>query len=209
MKVIVFGATGNIGRKLVQQSLEKNYRVTAFSRTSSLLANSSSELRTYDGDVTSLTDVRNAVAGHDGVFITLGSGKKRTGTVRSQGTKNIIQAMKDNGVRRLVCQTTLGCGDSKGNLNFFWKNIMFGWFLKEVFLDHELQEDYVKSSGLEWTIIRPAAFTGGPKTGNYKHGFGANERSLKLKISTEDVADFMIKEFRSNNYLMKTPGQSY
>ena len=59
--------------------------------------------------------------------------------------------------------STLGAGDSQGNLNFFWKNIMFGWFLKNIFLDHELQEQYVRNSALDWTIVRPGAFTSGEK----------------------------------------------
>ncbi len=74
-------------------------------------------------------------------------------------------------------------GSCFSNLNFFWKNIMFGWFLKKIFLDHELQEEYVMKSGLDWTIVRPSAFTDGDKTSNYHHGFGANTKSLKLDIS--------------------------
>ena len=98
------------------------------------------------------------------MIIVLGSGKNRNSIVRSEGTKNIITAMQVSGVKRLICQSTLGAGDSTGNLNFFWKNIMFGWFLKQVFLDHELQEEYVRKSELDWTIVRPAAFMDGEKT---------------------------------------------
>ena len=117
--------------------------------------------------------------------------------------------MKSNGIKRLICQTTLGAGDSHENLNFFWKYIMFGWFLKQVFLDHELQEKYVKNSGLDWTIVRPAAFTDGDKTEIYKHGFGANEKAVKLKISRADVADFILKQVSNKSYLYQTPGLSY
>ena len=91
--------------------------------------------------------------------------------------------MKSNGVKRLICQSTLGAGKSQGNLNFFWKHIMFGWYLKGVLEDHELQEKYVMESGLDWTIARPGAFSDGPQTGNYRHGFAADDKSVKLKIS--------------------------
>jgi putative NADH-flavin reductase len=210
MKVIVFGSTGTIGKHLVEQCLDKGYKVSAFSRGLTKTKNQTHpNLTTVEGDVLNSIDVKNAVKGMDVVCIALGSGKNRTSTVRSQGTKIIIEAMKTNGVKRLICQSTLGTGESNANLNFFWKYIMFGWFLKKVFLDHELQEQYVKNSDLEWTIVRPGAFTDGEKTQRYQHGFSADDKSLKLKISRADVADFILKQLDSNSYLYQTPGLSY
>lgn len=210
MKVIVFGSTGTIGKHVVEQCLEKGYEVSAFSRGQSGSKNiSHHNLKIVEGDVLSSMDVQTAIKGVDLVCIVLGSGKNRTSTVRSEGTKIIIDAMKTNGVKRLICQSTLGAGESNGNLNFFWKHIMFGWFLKQVFLDHELQEEYVKKSRLEWIIVRPGAFTDGEKTQQYKHGFSTIERSVKLKISRADVADFILKQFDNSSYLYQTPGLSY
>ena len=210
MKLIIFGATGTIGKHIVEQSLDKAHEVCAFSRSKDHLNKfNHSNLNKIEGDVFNLKDVQNAIKGQDVVIIVLGSGKSRTSVVRSKGTQNIIEAMKMNGVKRLICQSTLGAGESKGNLNFFWKKIMFGWFLKQVFLDHELQEDYVKNSGLDWTIVRPAAFTDGEKTENYRHGFSSVDRSIKLKIARADVANFILQQLDSSRYLFKSPGLSY
>lgn len=210
MKVIVFGSTGTIGTHLINQSLEKGYQVTAFCRDKAKLSDIvHPNLTTVEGDVFNSEDVNSAVKGQDVVIITLGSGKSRKSIVRSKGTKNIITAMQTHGVKRLICQTTLGAGESNENLNFFWKRIMFGWFLKQVFLDHELQEEYVKSSKLDWTIIRPAAFTDGEKTENYLHGFSPTNKSIKLKISRADVADFILKQIGNQQYIRQTPGLSY
>ncbi|MEM7039106.1 MAG: NAD(P)H-binding protein, partial [Bacteroidota bacterium] len=162
-----------------------------------------------DGDVRNPADVEAAIAGNDVVIITLGSGKSRKSDVRSVGTRNIIAAMKQTGTRRLICQTTLGTGESRGNLNFFWKRIMFGWYLKQIFLDHELQEKYVRESGLDWTIVRPAAFTDGPRTTAYRHGFPGTDRRLTLKISRADVADFILRQLTNDQYLHQAPGLSY
>lgn len=209
-KIIVFGSTGTVGKKIVEQSLEKGYEVLAFCRDRQKLKDFAHPyLRIIEGDVFNLKDVNQAVKGQEIVIITLGSGKSRTSIVRSEGTKNIIHAMGVNGVSRLICQSTLGTGDSNDNLNFFWKHIMFGWFLKRVFLDHELQEKYVKSSNLEWTIVRPSSFTDGERTGNYLHGFNSDDKSTKLKISRADVADFILKQVTDQKYLHQTPGLSY
>jgi putative NADH-flavin reductase len=210
MKIIIFGSTGTIGLHLVQQALEKGHEVSAFCRDANKLEMfKHPKLKIITGDVFNPLEVDKAVKVQEAVCVVLGSGKKRKGTVRSQGTKHIIEAMKKNNIRRLICQTTLGVGDSNGNLNLFWKYFMFGWFLKEVFLDHILQEKYVVNSGLDWTIVRPSAFTDGLKTKNYAHGFGLEEKNLKLKISRLDVADFILKQIQSDTYLRKTPAVSY
>lgn len=209
-KIIVFGASGTIGKHVIHENLNNGMQVYAFCRNTAKLNDiQNPNLFLVKGDVYNQSQVSEAIQGMDIVVITLGSGKSRKGDVRSIGTKNIIQAMQKSKVRRLICQSTLGTGDSKGNLNFFWKNIMFGWFIKEVFLDHEIQEEYVKNSNLDWTIIRPGAFTDGDKTETYRHGFAGNDRSVKLKISRADVAHFIQKQITSNQYLCETPGLSY
>lgn len=207
MRLIIFGATGTIGRHLVGQALAQGHEVTAFARNPSALELDHPGLTRCAGDVMDLASVAGAVQGHDATLIALGSGRK--GTVRSMGTKHVIEAMQQHGVRRLVCQTTLGCGDSWANLNFFWKRMMFGFFIKEVFADHQAQEAFVTKSDLDWIIVRPAAFTDGPATGAYKHGFTPSEKNITLKISRADDAGFMLQQLTDDAYLRQTPGLSY
>ena len=207
MRLLIFGSTGSVGRLLVEQALAGNHIVTAFLRNPAKLPVTHANLRIVQGDVLNFRDVEKSMTNQDIVLCTLGAGSK--GKLRAEGTRNIIQAMERNGVSRLICQSTLGAGDSRGNLNFFWKYIMFGLLLKAAYKDHELQENYVKQSSLDWTIVRPAAFTDGPRTENYKHGFGPDATSLTLKISRADVVDFMLKQMRDKKYLRKTPGLSY
>lgn len=211
-KVIIFGSTGSIGQHLLQQADTQNFEVTAFCRNRTKLDDIPlpTPIHIIEGDVLNPVDVSKAIANHDLVIITLGAGKDRKSKVRSQGTQNIIAAMSAHGIKRLICQTTLGAGDSNDNLNFFWKRIMFGWFLKDVFIDHELQEEYVKGSALQWTIVRPSAFTDGALTKSYRHGFSPSQKQkgLNLKISRADVADFLWQQTQSTQYLFKTPGVS-
>lgn len=207
MKIIIFGSTGTIGYQLLLQGLSLNHSVTAFARNPEKLDIEHPNLRIASGNVLDLDSVYKAVQGHDAVLCALGAGRK--GGVRAAGTLNIIRAMEKTGVKRLICQTTLGLDDSKENLNLFWKNVMFGWFLKEAFEDHQQQEKYIKESSLDWTIVRPAAFTDGGVSKNYKHGFSGAEKNLSLKISRADVAMFMLLQLHSKEYLHKTPGISY
>ncbi|NET31503.1 MAG: SDR family oxidoreductase [Cyanothece sp. SIO1E1] len=209
MKLLIFGATGGVGRQVVEQALNQGYTVTAFTRNPAKLDIQHPNLKFFQGDVIALTSVNQAVRGQDAVVCALGAGQKLTGTVRSGGTRHIIQAMEQSGIRRFICQTTLGTGDSWGNLNFYWKYIMFGLILRHVFADHERQENDVKQSSLDWTIVRPGAFIEGGRTGQYRHGFPGTDKTAKLKISRADVADFILKQLADHSYLRQTPGLSY
>lgn len=210
MKVIVFGSTGTIGRHLLSQALDQGHEVTAFCRDAQNLNGlQHPNLQVAVGNVLEPADVARALQGQEAVIVCLGSGKSRKSTIRSAGTRVVISEMQRAGLKRLICQTTLGNGDSRHNLNFFWKHIMFGWYLKQVYLDHELQERLVMQSQLDWTIVRPSAFTDGPHTKQYLHGFSPEDRRISLKISRADVADFLLRQLDSVRYLHQTPGLSY
>lgn len=126
MNVIVFGATGTVGKLTVEQLLDAGHKVTAFARHLEKLAIEHGDLTLAAGDALSADDVMAALPGHDAVVVTLGAGMSRKSVIRSEGTMNVINAMHAHGIRRLICQSTLGTGDTWRNLNFFWKRIMFG-----------------------------------------------------------------------------------
>jgi putative NADH-flavin reductase len=202
MKIIIFGASGTVGIEIVKQALEQGYVVTAFVRNPEKMKSiNHANLEIFKGDVLNMQDVDAAVKNQDAVFCALGDG--RIGKVRFSGTKNIIDAMRKSGVKRLVCQTTLGMGESYGNLNFLWKHIMFGMLLKRAFKDHQLQEEYVVASNLDYTLVRPSALTSGNIKNNYRIGFDGTERKLSLEISRAEVADFMLGQLKSGKYLKK------
>ncbi|MDH3465564.1 MAG: SDR family oxidoreductase [Gammaproteobacteria bacterium] len=207
MKVLIIGATGTIGRELVSQALARGHEVTAFARDPSKLSPAAPASTVAQGDALDPASIESHMPRHDAVVIALGAGSQ--GRIRSQGTQHVIQAMKNHGVRRLVCLSSLGVGESSGNLNFFWKYIMFGLLLRRAFADHVLQEEYVRQSGLDWTIVRPGAYTDGELTKSYRHGFPADARGLKLKVSRADVAHFMLEQLDDDRYHLKSPGISY
>ncbi len=208
MKVIIFGATGSVGKHVVEQSLEQGHQVTAFARSPDKVAASHSNLQTYKGDAFNYEQVADAIKGHDAVIIVLGS-SKLTGTIRSDGTRNIVKAMEQNGIKRLICQSTMGVGDSNEQLNFYWRHIMFGFILKAVFKDHVLQEQIVKNSQLDWTIVRPAGFTDEAPKNSYRHGSQIVKSELTYKIPRADVAHFILQELKEGQYQYQTPSVSY
>ena len=211
MKILVFGASGGTGRELVKQGLAQGHEVTAFVRDPAKIDDvHHANLSVLSGDVLEPADVGNAVAGQEAVLVAIGAGPKRT-TIRDEGTRTIVKAMQEAGVKRLVCMSSLGVGDSRKNLPFFTKHIVVGIFLRHPFADHERQEAVVRASSLDWTLVRPPHLKEGPHTGNYQHGFAVTTtyKDIEGWISRSDVADFMLKQIADDTYVHGTPGVSY
>ena len=191
MRMTIFGATGTIGVQLTEQALASGHEVVAFTRDRTKLGIHSPNLRLVEGDVLRPNDaMHEAIRGSSAVMVVLGNGIR--GGLRHQGTTNIIDVMKREGVNRLICQSTLGAGQSFEQCNWLWK-LIFRFPLRHVLADHNKQEGAVRGSGLDWTIVRPAAFTDGSRTGEYLALPEQSSRRLKLKISRADVADFMLR----------------
>ena len=194
MNVLIVGATGQLGKLVTQTALNANHSVIAFSRRPEKLQLTHPKLRLHAGDVQAETDIDAAVTECDAVIVTIGAGMSRSGTVRSAGTQNVINAMREHGVKRLICQSTLGAQESWSNLNFYWKVIMFGAIIKPVFKDHERHEQTVQDSELDWTIVRPSAFTDKPGRGDYLVDIQPGQRHLTLKISKQEIANFLVAQ---------------
>lgn len=89
------------------------------------------------------------------------------------------------------------------------KYLIVPLLLRHAWADHESQENYIKESQLEWTIVRPTGLTDGGHTGSYQHGFTVDNKKVTNKISRADTADFMLKQLADDTYLYKTPCISY
>jgi putative NADH-flavin reductase len=209
MRLLVFGSTGGTGRELLMQALDQGHTVTAYARDPAKIEDiQHSRFAIVRGDVLDAATVESAIAGHEGIFVTIGAGSVRT-TLREEGTRNIVEAMQSTGVKRLICQSSLGVGNSRPNLPFFTRYIIVGVFLRHAFADHERQEAVVTRSSLDWTIVRPPHLKDGPRTGIYRHGFSPTDKRIKRWISRADVADFMLRQLVDDTYLHQAPGVSY
>lgn len=209
MKILVFGASGGTGRELLKQALDNGIEVTAFVRDATKVADiHNPNLEVVSGNVLNMEDVGPAVAGHDAVLYTIGAGPKRT-TIREQGTRNVIEAMLAANVKRLVCLSSFGVGDSRSDLSLFTRYIVVGMFLRHAFADHERQEAVVKNCALDWTLIRPPHLKDGEHTRIYQHGLKLAYGDIKGWISRGDLADFMLKQLEDDRYIRQAPRVSY
>lgn len=208
MKLLIFGATGGTGRCLLEQSLAAGHHVTAFARSPEKVTTQYPNLKVVQGDILDYDSVAAAMPGHDAVLSALGVYLFHKNTVLSDATRNIIRAMEAHGVKRFVCESSLGIADSRDQMSLFAEFILYPLLLRHFFPDKERQELHIRHSQLDWVIVRPARLTKGKQTGQYRHGFGPHEK-IKGAISRADVAEFMLRQLTDNTYLRQTPSLSY
>ena len=204
MNILVFGATGPLGRCVVDRALSAGHHVTAFVRTPGRLGPHPG-LREVTGDVLDMHAVRAAVPGHDAVISALGQSRPSPkGQDLHPGASHIIAAMKAAQVSRLIWISSHGVGDSQGHSGFLFERIFVPLRLRAEFADKERQEALVTASDLDWTIVRPARLTNGPLTRRLR-AEPHLRISIRDSVSRADVAEFVLNELDHGNHLLSAP----
>ena len=204
MKVLILGATGGTGRILLEKALGRGHEVTALARDPSAVAPRDYRPRVLRGDAMDPGAVEAAVSGQDAVLSALGTRSTKPTNLFSASTANLVGAMKKQGVRRLVCVTGIGAGDSKGHGGFLYDRFLLPFVVRNQYEDKDRQEEIIRRSGLEWVIVRPARLTNGPATGEY-HVFLSGDSYRATTVSREDVADFMLAQLGGDRHVHRTP----
>ena len=206
MRVLIIGASRGIGLETARQALEAGYGVRTFARSSAAILNSNSSLENFRGDALYVEDVKTALVGVDVVIQTLGVGIGelfRPVHLFSEATEILIGAMKTQKVKRLICVTGFGAGDSRASISCLQRlpfQVVFG----RAYDDKSLQEQLIKDSELDWTIARPGVLTSGRRTNHYKVLSEASQFRNGI-ISRANVADFLVRQIVDQTYIHKAP----
>jgi uncharacterized protein YbjT (DUF2867 family) len=202
MHILIIGATGGTGRQLVQQALDLGHQVTAFVRKPAKLKMEHPNLRVAQGNVLDYASLESAMRGQSAVVCALGHKRFFYPTrILSEGTRNILRAMKAGHVPRLVCESSLGVGNSVGRLGLLFTLFVIPVILPFIFWDKVRQEKLIEESDTDWIIVRPAVLTNRPPRRNYRHGPDVGNYVLSNRIARADVADFMLKQLTDDAYL--------
>ena len=200
MNVVVFGATGNVGRLVVEEALARGHAVTVLIRRLESLGANARRVRAMQGNALDPSGVARAVAGQDAVLYVLGAGNVRQTTLFSESTKVLLKAMADHRLRRLICVTGVGAGETKDHGGFLYDRIVYPLFTKGIYADKDLQEALIRQSGLDWTIVRPAPFRKRTPEGSLRAVTSVEGVTL-TKISRLEVARFLLDELEQSRYL--------
>lgn len=206
MKILIIGATGRLGKFLVEYALQKGHRVTAFARNIEELGIEHENIRLVKGDVLYPTLIEAAIAGHEAVLSVIGI-RKFSGpiTLLSRGVRNIVDAMEKHDVRRLI--TVTGAGILQENEHrLIMESLSFPPNLQNISLDHHRVYKVLQMSQLEWTIVCPAFMVRREATGQYLTRADYYPTGVLNEVSLPDVADFITDEVKANQFVGRRVG---
>ena len=195
LKLCIFGASQGVGKHILTQALALGYKTTVLLRDPSKVSEfaNNPNLSIIQGDVLDCEKVKEITKEQNVIINSLGGWDD----VCSKGTKIIIDAMKENKIRRIITCSSLGVGDSYNNCSFITKGFIWGFISKPI-ADKNIQEQYLNESGLDSVIVRPGGLTDSAPTGKY-----LTENVSGGRIPRADVAAFILEQVNSDKYLGK------
>jgi putative NADH-flavin reductase len=202
MKLTVFGASSPTGKQLLEKALERGHEVTAFVRDVAKVGITHPNLQVVCGDALKYEDVELAVKGRDAILSTLGP-KGKPAVMAAESTKNIVNAMEKNGVKRLILVSVAGIAVAQDKRS---KNIidsLLKVLLKDMFVDRENQLAVLHANKVDWVAVRVPRLTDESAKGSVQAFFG--RLSPTMKHTRADLADFMLEQLNTDRWLMQAP----
>lgn len=194
MKLTVFGATGGIGKLVWAQAILAGHEVTAVARRPEAITFEHERLHVVRGDVLDPSTLAQAVAGQDAIVSAIGTTERGPTTLYSRGVSNIIRAMDEAHVRRLLVVSADGL--EAGPEVPFVRRMLTRYLVQRMFADSyadlRRMEQIVRASDVVWTIVRPPKLTDGPLTGRYQVGINTVLKRA-WTLSRADVADYLLR----------------
>ncbi|TVY35100.1 Flavin reductase (NADPH) [Lachnellula subtilissima] len=216
MQILMIGGSGRTGRVVIEEALSKGHTITALVRKQTSLSPCSG-LTIIEGTLTGPSIEKAIVSSPvppSAVIVTLASVRASDSpfsapisppSMMTDAHIALIAAMKTHGIRRLVTMSAFGVGDSMPNLILPMRFILSHSGVAYGYRDHIGGEKVIRSSGLDWTIVKPAMLKDGERKevtvwGNQGKGIG-----MMPKASRASVAGFLVKCAGSDEWNGMTP----
>ncbi|MCP1184631.1 NAD(P)H-binding protein [Paenibacillus sp. 1781tsa1] len=209
MNITIFGASGTIGQLVTQLALDYGDFVTAYVRTPKKMSLKHPNLSLVQGELSNTSTIEKAIAESDVVISTLGPAsdmsRKLKGTPIADGHELMIRAMKKLNKKRFITLATpaLQSDDDKKNMSTILPGILAKVLLPNGYAEMKKMEGMIKESNLDWTVVRIINPNVKYKGQSYDYSFG--DKSAKLSVSRENVAEFIYSATRDNHLIRKMP----
>ena len=209
MRIAVFGATGQAGQLLVKKALADGYEVVAYVRNPSKLEQTGERLTVIQGELNDQASVEKAITGAHAVVSVLGPHGRSRAKPLTIGMKNIIAAMKNQGIHRLIITSTVSVKDSNDRPDFRFRLLVsiVKLLIRPAYEEILSVADVVRNSDLDWTLVRLSLLRNGHATGKIKVGYlgGGN---VRIGITREDMVAFMLRQVEDTMYVRRSPASS-
>ncbi|MEC0229134.1 NAD(P)-dependent oxidoreductase [Paenibacillus alba] len=166
MRILLLGATGRVGQRIMERALMDKHEVTALVRNPNKVTLSSDQLTLLRGDVCHADVIHAAVSGMDVIISCLGTDG---GTVLTEFTPLLIRAMQAHGVNRVVTVGTAGILQSRehaGLLRYEARDSRRS--STRAAEEHRRAWEMLAASGLRWTVVCPTYLPDGEPQGSFR-----------------------------------------
>ena len=206
MNVIVFGATGRVGRDFVGKAVSGGHRLTAFVRNSS--GANLNGVALVQGDVRDKSSVRASLAGRpDAVIVCIGQAGLKPSTLVSEGFAAIVAGMTALGLRRFIGVSGSAEMPQKTCAGKLYTAILRHTPVGNAVRDHDGGLRVLQASSLDWTLAGCNYLADGPERGRYKTSL-IFPGGFKM-IHPGDVADFLLSEMTEARHIREVVGLWY
>ncbi|MET7401363.1 NAD(P)-binding oxidoreductase [Dactylosporangium sp. NPDC005572] len=190
MKITVFGATGRTGRALLAAAAEAGLPTTAYVRDQARLGDAVAD-RVVVGSVFDPVSLRASLAGAESAVVAFSLGRDRRTPLYSRGTEMIIDAMRAEGVRRLLVVSESAYGEHVAGVIPWILAAGYRLVAGPAIRERRVQDVLVRASGLDWTFVRPVRIVAGPPRG-VRAGIMTPSRTSS-QTTYEDVAGLILR----------------
>lgn len=200
MKITVFGATGMVGKYIINEAIGRLNTVRAFGRNVfEELSTERTYLELFRGYLFSEGDIKKALKGSDAVLSAIGGAADGTDKARSIGMKKIVSVMEKRDPKRIIAigdQSLLNADES----TLIYESPDYPQKHLPLALEHLAAYQTLAQSSLNWTMVCPPDIRDAGPTGGYhlRRNYPAEGQAF---INAGDIADFMVKELVNNEYL--------
>lgn len=206
--IIIFGASGRVGQKLIEYALADNFKVTAFVRDTTKIKVGHLNLNVVQGDVFNRDDVQSAIKGKDFVLSALsGRSSKPDYSVLSTGMNNIISGMEKFNIKRVMSVAGAGILDDK-EFGLRRNRPNYPEIFRLVSAENWKVFESLQNTNLNWTMVCAPEMPEEKRTGIYRVENNFLPEGGR-RISVEDVADFILKNLETKNTFQKRIGIAY
>jgi putative NADH-flavin reductase len=207
MKITILGSTGFVGKVLIKKAIDAGYQVKTLARNPEKLAEIIDKIEIIKGSVFEISSIEAVFEGAEVVLSTIGPPQRNPGDPLQyeKAMKNIVSAMNKYGINRYI---HIGGAAHEGGENEVWNfsrkflKLFLNLFGKQIMVAKHLEWEVLKSSDLDWTLVRP------PRIANEQTSeiISADEKILKsLKINVGDLTDFLLQQITSKEWIRKAP----
>lgn len=203
MRLLLLGASGGVGRRLLVRGLERGHSIRAQTRDASRLADAPPGVEVVAADPTNAVALRALVTGQQAVVFALGSAPGRRTTLFSDVTAKLMAAMRAEGLTRLVAITGVGAGETRGHGGLLYNWLIYPLFTRPFYQDKDRQERLIRQSSLDWVLVRPAPFKADAGKTPFQTLTELNPQTQLNRITRDEVATFVLDQLTDDRYLHK------